>query len=227
MEILMGNDLKLTAEDGHELGAYRADPDGAAKGGIVVLQEIFGVNSHIREVCDGFAADGYVAIAPALYDRSSKKNFQVGYVPEDIEAGRVLRDEFSWDDTVLDVKTAVDILQGDGLKVGTVGYCWGGTISYLAGVRLNVNGSIVYYGGQIEPYMNEAANCPMLMHFGEHDAGIPLAHVEDLRKAKPDADINIYDADHGFNCDHRGSYNEASAKLARERTMAFFAANLS
>lgn len=222
----MGNDLRLTAEDGHELGAYRADPAGAPKGGIVVLQEIFGVNAHIREVCDGFAADGYVAIAPALYDRSSEKDFQCGYTPEEIPVGAALRNDFSWDDSVLDVKAAAAVLQGEGLKVGSVGYCWGGTISYLGGVRLNIDCCVVYYGGQIEPYMGESANCPMLMHFGEQDAGIPLSHVDELRAAKPDADINLYDADHGFNCDHRGSYNEAAATLARERTMAFFAANL-
>lgn len=222
----MGKELTLTATDGHTLGAYRADPAGTPKGGIVVLQEIFGVNRHIREVCDGFAADGYVALAPALYDRSSHKNCQLGYTPEDIAAGRDLREEFSWDDTVKDVKAAVDMLKAEGLKVGTVGYCWGGTISYLAGVRLDVQGAVVYYGGQIIPYVNETENCPLLMHFGEHDAGIPLADVDQIAKAHPDAVVNVYDADHGFNCDHRGSYNEAAAKLARERTMAFFAENL-
>ena len=223
----MGQDLTLTADDGHTLGAYRADPDGPPKGGIVVLQEIFGVNKHIREVADGFAADGYVAIAPALYDRSSKKGVQLGYEGDDIAIGRDLREEFSWDDTVLDVKAAVDVLKAEGLKVGTTGYCWGGTISYLAGCRLDVQAAVVYYGGQIVPYVDERENCPLLMHFGEHDAGIPLSDVDAIKAAHPDADVHIYDADHGFNCDHRGSYNEAAAKTARERTMALYAANLS
>jgi len=222
----MGKDLTLTAEDGHELNAYRADPAGSAKGGIVVLQEIFGVNVHIREVCDGFASDGYSVVAPALYDRSSRKNFQVGYTPDDIAIGRDLRDEFSWDDTVKDVKAAADLLAADGLKVGTVGYCWGGTISFLAGVRLDIAGAVVYYGGQIIPYKDEAARCPMLMHFGEHDAGIPLSDVDKIKAAQPHANVHVYDADHGFNCDHRGSFNEAAAARARERTMAFFAKNL-
>lgn len=222
----MGKDLTLTAEDGHELNAYRADPAGSAKGGIVVLQEIFGVNVHIREVCDGFASDGYSVVAPALYDRSSRKNFQVGYMPDDIAIGRDLRDEFSWDDTVKDVKAAVDLLAADGLKVGTVGYCWGGTISFLAGVRLDIAGAVVYYGGQIIPYKDEAARCPMLMHFGEHDAGIPLSDVDQIKAAQPQADVHVYDADHGFNCNHRGSFNEAAAAQARERTLAFFAKNL-
>lgn len=223
----MGQDLTLTADDGHTLGAYRADPTGTPKGGIVVLQEIFGVNKHIREVADGFAADGYVAIAPALYDRSSKKGVQLGYEGDDIAVGRDLREEFSWDDTVLDVKAAVDVLKAEGLKVGTTGYCWGGTISYLAGCRLDVQAAVVYYGGQILPYVDEKENCPLLMHFGEHDKGIPLSDVDAIKAAHPDADVHIYDADHGFNCDHRGSYNEAATKTARERTMALFAANLS
>jgi carboxymethylenebutenolidase len=218
----MGKDLTLTADDGHSLGAYRADPDGAAKGGIVVLQEIFGVNAHIREVCDGFAGDGYVAIAPALYDRSPQKNVQLGYVPDDIAVGRDLRDEFSWDDTVLDVKAAVDMLKADGLKVGTTGYCWGGTISYLAGTRLDIQACVIYYGGQIIPYVDEEENCPMLMHFGEHDAGIPLSDVDTIKTAHPNAEVHIYDADHGFNCDHRGTWNEAAASQARARTMAHY-----
>lgn len=222
----MGRDITLTAQDGHSFGAYRADPSGAAKGGIVVIQEIFGVNAHIRELADGFAADGYAAIAPALYDRSSKQGVQLGYVGDDVTIGRQLREEFSWDDSVHDVKAAADVLTGEGLKVATVGYCWGGTISYLAGCRLNINAAVVYYGGQIIPYINEEANCPLLMHFGEHDHGIPLNDVEKIKNAHPDATVNIYDADHGFNCDHRAQYNEAAAKQARERTMALFARQL-
>ena len=222
----MGQNITLTADDGHTLGGYRADPDGAAKGGIVVCQEIFGVNIHIREVCDGFAADGYVAIAPALYDRSSRRDIELGYNAEDIAVGRDLRDEFSWDDTVLDVKAAVDILKGEGLKVGSVGYCWGGTISYLAGTRLEVQAAVVYYGGQIIPYVAESANCPMLMHFGEHDKGIPLSDVAQIGETHSAAEVHIYDADHGFNCDHRGSYNEAASTLARQRTMALYAQQL-
>lgn len=222
----MGDHIRLIAADGHELGAYRADPAGPAKGGIVVCQEIFGVNLHIREVCDGFAADGYVAIAPALYDRSSERDCQLGYTPDDIELGRRLREGFSWDDTVNDVKAAVDVLKSEGLRVGTVGYCWGGTISYLAGTRLSIEAAVVYYGGQILPYVNEQENCPLLMHFGGRDQGIPVEDVERISGAHADAVVHLYDADHGFNCNHRGSYDETSATLARSRTMEFFAANL-
>ena len=222
----MGHTLTLTADDGHSLGAYRADASGAARGGIVVLQEIFGVNSHIRSVCDGFAADGFTCIAPALYDRSSHRNCELGYEAGDMATGRKLREEFSWDDTVRDVAAAVAVLAGEELEVGTVGYCWGGSISFLAGVRLDVSAVVVYYGGQITPYKDEKARCPMLMHFGEHDAGIPLSDVEQIRAAQPDAAVHIYDAGHGFNCDRRGSYDEAAAKLARQRTIDFFGTHL-
>ena len=222
----MGRRLTLTADDGHSFGAYRADANGTARGGIVVLQEIFGVNIHIRDVCDGFAADGFTCIAPALYDRSSHKDCELGYEAEDMAAGRKLREEFSWDDTVRDVAAAVAVLAGEGLGVGSIGYCWGGTISFLAGVRLDVSAAVVYYGGQIIPYKDEKARCPMLMHFGEHDAGIPLSDVEQIRAAQPDAAVHIYDAGHGFNCDRRGSYDEAAAKLARQRTIDFFGTHL-
>ena len=222
----MGQRLTLTADDGHLLGAYRADPAGAARGGIVVLQEIFGVNVHIRDVCDGFAADGFTCIAPALYDRSSRRDCELGYEAEDMATGRKLREEFSWDDTVRDVAAAAAVLAGEGLRVGSVGYCWGGTISFLAGVRLDVCAAVVYYGGQIIPYKDEEARCPMLMHFGEHDAGIPLADVGQIRSVQPGAAVHIYDAGHGFNCDRRGSYDEAAAKLARQRTVEFFGTHL-
>jgi len=222
----MGQRLTLTADDGHSLGAYRADASGTARGGIVVLQEIFGVNVHIRDVCDRFAADGFTCIAPALYDRSSHKDCELGYEAEDMAAGRKLREEFSWDDSVRDVAATVAVLSGEGLKVGSVGYCWGGTISFLAGVRLGVSAAVVYYGGQIIPYRNERARCPMLMHFGEHDAGIPLSDVEQIPAAQPEAAIHIYDDGQGVNGDRRGSYDEASAKLARQRTIDFFGTHL-
>ncbi|HJM92493.1 MAG: dienelactone hydrolase family protein [Alphaproteobacteria bacterium] len=218
----MGADITLTAEDGHSFGAYRAEANGTAKGGIVVIQEIFGVNAHIRETCDRFASEGYLAIAPALYDRTDNKNCNLGYTPEDMGIGVALKDAFSWDLCMLDVKSVVAVMAGEGLKVGTVGYCWGGTISYLAGTRLPVAASVVYYGGQIMPYVDEKERCPMLMHFGEQDAGIPLDDVAAIGKAHPDAEVHIYDAGHGFNCDHRGSYDEVAGDLARQRTMALF-----
>ena len=220
----MGERITLTASDGHSLGAYRADADGAARGGLVVLQEIFGVNAHIREVCDRFAADGFTCIAPALYDRSSHRNCELTYEAGNRTIGRALREEFSWDDTVKDVAAAVDVLAGEGLAVATIGYCWGGSISFLAGTRLDVRAAVVYYGGQIAPYKDEKARCPMLMHFGARDEGIPLSYVDEIRAAQPDAVVHVYDAGHGFNCDHRAAYDDESATLARRRTIEFIEA---
>jgi carboxymethylenebutenolidase len=225
--MIMGSRLTLTASDGHTLGAYRSDPSGPAAGGVVVLQEIFGINAHIRDVCDRFAEDGYAAIAPALYDRSSQQNVELGYEKNDVTLGRKLREEFSWDDTILDVHAAEAALSSDGLKVGTVGYCWGGSISYLAATRLDIAGAVVYYGGQIMPYLDETERCPLLMHFGASDPSIPMSDVDAIRKAHPDADVHVYDAGHGFNCDRRGAYDEAAAALAKTRTMEFFGKHLS
>jgi len=222
----MGERVRLRAADGHELGAYRSEPSGGPRGGVIVLQEIFGVNTHIRDVTDGFAAEGYRALAPALYDRSSAKDVEMGYTKDDVARGRMLREEFSWDDTVKDVEAAMNALRGEGLRVGSVGYCWGGSISFLSAVRLPLDAAVVYYGGQILPYVNEKERCPLLMHFGKKDASIPASDVEAIQKAHPRAAVHLYDADHGFNCDQRAQYDLASSKLARERTLAFFAANL-
>ena len=218
----MGVELRLTASDGPEMGGYRSNASGVARGGVVIIQEIFGVNEHIRDVCDRFANDGYSAIAPALYDRSSQQNVQLGYTAEDVAIGRKLREEFSWDDTMLDVDAAADVLRSEGLKVGTLGYCWGGSISFLSSVRLSIDAAVVYYGGQIKPYLGERPNSPLLMHFGRKDASIPLEDVEALQQAYPEATIHLYDADHGFNCDRRASYDPSASALARTRTLAFF-----
>lgn len=222
----MGITIELTAEDGHKLGGYRAEPRNDARGAVIVLQEIFGVNDHIRDVCDRFAADGYLTLAPALYDRSSRRDCQLGYSSEDIELGRKLREEFAWDDSLKDVAAAIEVARSNDLKVGTVGYCWGGTISYLAATRLDVEAAVVYYGGQIIPYIGERENCPLLMHFGRLDEAIPLSDVERISATHPEAAVHLYDAGHGFNCDRRASYDGEAADLARGRTLEFFATNL-
>ena len=218
--------MKLRARDGHELGAYCSRPAEPARGGVIVLQEIFGVNSHIRNVADRYAAEGYLAIAPALYDRSSVKDIELSYSTEDIARGRALREEFSWEDTVKDVEAAMNALREEDLRAGTVGFCWGGSISFLAAVRLPLDCAVVYYGAQILPYVNEKERCPLLMHFGRKDASIPPSDVEAIQREHPEALVYQYEADHGFNCDRRAQYDEASATLAAERTLAFFAANL-
>lgn len=215
----MGEMLTLTAEDGFRLGAYRANPRGKARGGLVVVQEIFGVNSHVKKVTDGFAADGYVALAPAIFDRA-EPGFSVGYKPEDIELGRAVRGKIPIDDCVKDVRAAVKALAGEGLKVGVVGYCFGGTLAWLAATRIDgVACAIGYYGGGIADTAEERPRCPVLLHFGETDQSIPKEHHRTIRSAHPALPMHIYPAGHGFNCDERGSYHEPSATLARSRTI--------
>ena len=213
--------LELTAADGFRLSAYRADPPGKAHGALVVVQEIFGVNDHIRSVCDGFAADGYVSIAPALFDRY-EKSFDIGYSPEEIARGRELKAKATTDTALADIAAARDAVAPVG-RVGIVGYCWGGFIAWMSAARLTGFACAVpYYGGGMPDVANEQPKCPVMGHFGERDAAIPVAGVRALAAAHPEAQIFFYDAEHGFNCDQRKSYHAPSAKLARERTLGFF-----
>ena len=216
----MGRMTELTAADGFVLSAYRADPAGTPRGGLVVAQEIFGVNSHIRSVCDGFAADGYVAIAPALFDRY-ERGVDIGYTPVDIARGRELKGRAQPDEALLDVAAARDAVASAG-KVGMTGYCWGGLIAWLAASRLSgFAGSVPHYGGGMLDAVGEQPKCPVMAHFGERDSMIPVDGVRKFAAAHPAAQVFIYAADHGFNCDQRGSYDAVAAKLARERTLAF------
>jgi len=217
----MGEKLTLNAEDGHKLAAYRATPAGTPRGGLVIVQEIFGVNAHIRRVCDGFAADGYVALAPALFDRV-QPGYETGYGQEDIERGRNVRQKLGWDPMVTDTRAAVEALAKPGLKVGLVGYCMGGSMAWLAATRIpGVAAAVGYYGGAVAEFADESPRCPVLLHFGETDASIPREHWDRIREAQPTIPMHIYPAGHGFNCDARGSYHEPSARLARERTLEF------
>jgi carboxymethylenebutenolidase len=216
----MGHPIELTAADGFVLAAYRADPAGTPRGALVVAQEIFGVNSHIRSVCDGFAADGYVAIAPALFDRY-ERGVDVGYTAPDIAKGRELKGRALVEAALQDVAAARDAVAGAG-KVGVIGYCWGGYIAWMAASRLpGFACAIPYYGGGILEAAAEHPRCPLLSHFGERDSMIPVAGVRALAASHPEAEVHVYAADHGFNCDQRGSYDAAAAKLARERTLQF------
>jgi carboxymethylenebutenolidase len=216
----MGNTIKLTAADGFALSAYRADPDGPPRGGLVVAQEIFGVNSHIRSVCDGYAADGYRVIAPALFDRY-EKGVDIGYTPTDIARGRELKAKATTDAALKDIAAARDAL-ADCAKVGIVGYCWGGFVAWMSACRLSGFAcSVPYYGGGMLDAVGETPRCPVLAHFGERDAMIPVDGVRKFAAAHPTAQIHIYAADHGFNCDQRGSYDPTAAALARERTLQF------
>ena len=221
----MGATIRLTAADGHTLDAWRADAAAPAKGAVVVIQEIFGVNAHIRAVTEGYAAAGFDAIAPALFDRVRPK-IELAYDPAGIEEGRALATQIGWHDPVQDVWAAATALRPDG-QVGVVGYCWGGSWTWMAACRLNVAAAACYYGRHIVDLLDETPRCPVIMHFGAEDTSIPLTSVDKIRAADPAIPIHVYaHAQHGFNCDHRASFDAAAAALARERTLAFFAQHL-
>jgi carboxymethylenebutenolidase len=217
----MGKMIELTASDGHKLAAYRADPAGKPRGGIVVIQEIFGVNSHIQQVADGYAADGYLAIAPALFDRVQKR-VDLGYSSEDIAKGREIRGKVTNDMALKDAEAALKAASSAG-KVGIVGYCWGGLITWLAAAKLSgLSAAVPYYGGGILDNAELQPKVPLMGHFGDKDQHIPVDGVRKLAEKHKKHEIFIYSADHGFNCDHRGSYNAPAAKQARSRTLEFF-----
>ena len=216
----MDASTRITAADGHELSIYRAEPAGRARGGLVVAQEIFGVNSHIRAVCDDFAAEGYLAVAPALFDRVERA-VELGYQSDDIARGRAIREKVSLEDAQADVEAAARELAGAG-RIGIVGYCWGGTVAWVAATRSkSFAAAVSYYGGGVPELAGEQPNCPVQLHFGEQDHAIPLEGVRRLQAAHPDLPVHIYPAGHGFNCDQRASYHPESARLARERTLGF------
>jgi carboxymethylenebutenolidase len=218
----MGKTITLTAEDGHQFSAYRAEPAGTPRGGIVVIQEIFGVNQHIRKVTDSFAAAGYLCLSPAIFDRVDR-NFEIGYTPADVEHGRATRAKIQLDDMVADVRAAVKALQAEKLKVGVVGYCLGGTLTWLAATRIDgLSAAVGYYGGGVAASASETPRCPVLLHWGETDASIPPDHWETVKKAHPSVPMHVYPAGHGFHCDERGSFHAESSKLAHQRTLDFF-----
>lgn len=222
----MGHDITLTASDKFQLGAYRADPEGGARGAVVVIQEIFGVNHHIRAVCDRFAAEGYVAIAPSIFDRI-EPDFQSGYAPEEVAIARKFVASPDWPAMLMDTQAAIDAVQDVG-PVGIIGYCLGGSVAFAAATKLTgLRAAIGYYGGAIVRFADDKPQVPTQLHFGARDAGIPLADVETIRSKRPDVEIFVYDgAQHGFGCDERASYDQPSADLARQRSLAFFAAHL-
>ena len=218
----MGEIIKLTTKDSATIDAYQAVPAGAPRGAVVVLQEIFGVNHHIRNVTDQFAGAGYFAIAPALFDRVAA-GVNLGYAQKDIEEGIAIRARTKIEETLADIAAAVAVASAAG-KVGVVGYCWGGTLAYFSAARLaGIAAAVGYYGGGIAANIAHKFNAPVLLHFGDQDRSIPLSDVEKIRQANPDVPIFVYPAGHGFSCDERASFDAESAKLARERTLAFFA----
>jgi carboxymethylenebutenolidase len=216
----LGKHFSLTTTDNHSLAAYRADPDGKPKGAMVVAQEIFGVNSHIRNVCDRLAAAGYVALAPALFDRFVR-DFQSGYTPDEVAHARSHLGKIDWPKMLLDIQAGIDDVKSAG-PVGVIGFCMGGSAAFLSATRLNgLSASVCYYGGQIVKFADETPKCPVQMHFGETDASIPMADVEIIKQKRPDCEIYTYPAGHGFYCDERASFHDDSAKLAWQRTLEF------
>ena len=202
------------------IGARRADPHDIPRGGIVVVQEIFGVNRHIRSVLERFAAHGFVAIAPCLFDHIAP-GLELDYDEAGIARGRELVAGVGFDRAVQDVEAAAKSLLDSVEKVGVVGYCWGGTVAFLANARLGLP-AVSYYGGRTVPFLHERSQVPLMLHFGEHDPLIPPEHVEAHRQALAGAIIHVYDAGHGFNCDARADYNESASQAALQRTLRFF-----
>ena len=221
----MGKTIELTASDGHKLLAYRAEPAGKPRGGLIVAMEIFGVNSHIRSVADGYAADGYLALAPALFDRA-QRGYETGYSQDEIQRGIAMIQKINLDDTLKDVAAALHNVASAG-KVGIVGYCWGGTVAWQAACSLSgLHCAVPYYGGGIPGLIGLKPRCPVMFHWGETDHSIPLDQARAFAAAHPDQAHHFYAAGHGFNCDQRASYDAAAAKLARQRTLEFLAKHL-
>jgi len=222
----MGKFIELKAADGHKLAAYVATPAGKPRGGVIVIPEIFGVNSHIQQVTDGFAADGYLAVAPAMFDRA-QRDYDTGYSQPEIQAGVAIMQKLDWKQSMLDVQAAVAEAKKGG-KVGIVGYCYGGTVSWVAAARLSgLACAVPYYGGGMPGFIGEKPKCPTMCNFGEADQSPTLAQAKEIAAAHPSITAHFYPgAGHGFNCDQRGSWNAEAAKLARSRTIEFFRKHL-
>ena len=228
----MGQFIHLTAADGFAVPAYVAQPAGVAKAAVVVIQEIFGVNSHIQAVTDRFAAQGYLAIAPAMFERVTP-GVNLGYQPDDMTAGMGLKaaaTDLPAPGVMQDIQAAIDYAaKQSGGKVGVIGFCWGGLLTWQSACSLTgISAAVPYYGGgmTVPSEVARQSKCPVMAHFGEKDGYIPMDGVQAFAAAHPGVTVHTYDADHGFNCDQRGSHNEAAAALARTRTLAFFADKL-
>jgi carboxymethylenebutenolidase len=217
----MGEFTTIMARDGHEFQAYLAAPPGKPRGAVVVLQEIFGVNAHIRAVTDSYAAEGYTAIAPSLFDRV-RRGIQLGYGPEDKTQAIGTMQQLKPEETTKDVAAAIAVVKSSG-RVGTVGFCWGGRLAYLAACDLPVSCAVVYYG-KIMDVLDKKPRRPVMYHFGSLDQSIPVADTGRIAAAHPESPLYVYEgADHGFNCEQRSAYNPEAAALARQRTLGFLA----
>jgi carboxymethylenebutenolidase len=220
----MGETIQLKSADGFSFSAYIAGPANATKG-VVVVQEIFGVNHHIRSMADRFAAEGYAVVAPAVYDRVQRE-VELGYTQADIDKGREIRMKLSDADLMKDIEAAAGRLAGK--KLGIVGYCFGGTVAWWGATRTTkFSAASCWYGGGIPGTKNETPHCAVQMHFGEKDASIPMTDVDAVRAAQPKVEVYVYEgAQHGFGCDERASYSKPDYELAQKRTLEFFAKHL-
>jgi carboxymethylenebutenolidase len=218
----MGEYSTIMARDGHEFQAWLAAPPARPRGAVVVLQEIFGVNSHIRKLTDGFAAAGYTAIAPCLFDRI-RRGIELSYSAADMQEGAGYVKQLTPEVTQRDVAAALAVVKHSG-RAATVGYCWGGTMSYLAAAQLPLACAVVYYG-RLASYLDQKPKCPVMYHYGSHDPSIPIGDIERIKAAanRPAALFVYPGAGHGFNCDQRPSYDAQAAALAGQRTMEFIA----
>jgi carboxymethylenebutenolidase len=216
----VGERVSLTSRaDGFVLDAYHVGPEDARHGGLVLVQEIFGVTGHVRELCDSFAVDGYEVIAPAFFDRQ-ERGFEGGYDPEGVAKGRAYSEAAPWDQVQGDLQAAIEALKG---PVNVVGYCWGGAAAWLAACRCDgVAAASGYYGRRIPELTAETPRCPTILHFGKRDPSIPPEAIEQIRDAFPELPVYVYDAGHGFASDRRADYDPDSARLARLRTLQLF-----
>ncbi|HUH31134.1 MAG TPA: dienelactone hydrolase family protein [Rhodanobacter sp.] len=219
----MGQHINIPTTRTRCIGAYLAQPEGKPKGGIVVIQEIFGVTAHIRSMADRFAGYGYTAIAPAFFDHL-ESDVELGYDQVGANKGKQLVAELGLERALEDVASAAESIASAG-KIGTVGYCWGGTVALLSAMRLGLP-SVSYYGARNLPYLHEVPRAPLMFHFGEKDTSIPPEAVAKHREALPQMETFTYPANHAFNRDGSAPYDEASAKLAMQRTLAFFEQHL-
>ena len=220
----MNEIIEITAKDNHQFSAYISQPLGKPKAGIVIIQEIFGVNTHIKEVTDLYASKGYLCIAPSLFDRI-EKNITLSYDENGISKGRNLK-ELCDKDALKDIEASISVVSSAG-KVAVIGYCWGGSLSWRIGCQnSNLAASICYYGGDIPKLKDLEPKCKVLTHFGELDKGIPINDVKIFEETRPEVLTYTYPADHGFNCNHRSQYNKTCANIAFERTLKFLEQNL-
>ncbi len=218
----MGEMVRLHAADGHELGAYVAKPEGTPKAALVVVQEAFGVNHHIRSVADRFAGEGYLAVAPALFDRY-ERGFEVGYDTAGMERAMALMPKLNMEWAAADVLAAVEYARDEyKTRVGVVGFCLGGSMAWVAALQMPVSVAVGYYGGYVVRFKDAEPKAPVMLHFGREDDHIPQSDVQAIEAAHPEVPVFVYDgAGHGFSCDERASYNEAVAKQAWGRTLGF------